>query len=291
MKTRARNLLLCILASAAFGCGDNAGDTPSDAPGAADAGTVTPTSVALTTDGHLADGTGRTLYFLGKDIAKSNSTACMGACLTQWRVFDMPTPIVGENLAAADFGRFLRPDTNSYQTTWRGRPLYLYVGDTAPGMTAGEGTAGVWFVARTYNWFLGLSAGAATPPTPMGAAMGAPFFTNGAGLTVYMFKSDTRAVGGGSPTSACTGACLNNWKPWEAPADLGKVILPSTVHDVASFPNPSTGKPQFTFQGWPLYFYAPTAPNSTPDANPGDVGGNGILDLWFTVNPAWDGTP
>ena len=45
------------------------------------------------------------------------------------------------------FGSITRED-GAQQTTFKGWPLYLFASDTAPGDVNGDGSGGVWFVAK-----------------------------------------------------------------------------------------------------------------------------------------------
>lgn len=255
-------------------------------PAAPDAAVVpvdaAPVAVTLSTAGtlgaHLVDSDGKSLYFFANDVAGSNATACTGACATTWPAFDVQAPTVGEGLTAADFGRFDR-GAGVFQATWKGRPLYRFAAETAATPSAGEGTGGRWFVARAYNLFFAANAAV----TPQGGAANAPFLTNGAGRSVYVFKNDVPAAGSTPPTFNCTAApCTDAWALWEKPAALTTVVVPSTIPaaDVAAFD--SGGKLQFVYKGWPLYFFK-------ADDAPGKVAGAAITN-WGAVNIAWNGT-
>jgi predicted lipoprotein with Yx(FWY)xxD motif len=95
----------------------------------------------------LADPKGMTLYWTTRDVVgQSNIT---GTTLANWPVFystanSVPSLIIPSALASADFGTITRSD-GSKQTTYKGWPLYYYVGDKASGDTNGQGVAGVWF--------------------------------------------------------------------------------------------------------------------------------------------------
>lgn len=281
-----QNLLALALFVAATGCSD---DKASNAPDAAvsDA-SQTATTVSLSTTGHLVDKDGKTLYFYVNDVASGNpqlSKCAVGTCLTKWPAFDAQSPTVGTGLTATDFGRFDRGDGTGFQATWKGRPLYYYSLDASVGATTGDGVGGIWFVARAYNLFFA----ADTTVTPQGGtAAGTPFLTNGAGRSVYVFKSDTRATGGGDPVSKCRpddasqAACVAAWTIWDKPATVTTPVFPSTITatDVTFFTN--SGKTQFVYKGWPLYFF-------NADANAGQVAG-AMRPNWYAVNPAFSGT-
>ncbi len=90
-----------------------------------------------------------------------------------------------------------------------------------------------------------------------------------AGLTLYVFKSDTPSTT--SPMSACTAGCLGTW-----PAYYGNpVTVPSALmaSDFNSFSN--AGTMQSTYMGWPLYTF-------TGDTAPGQASGD-MLNSFFAV--------
>jgi predicted lipoprotein with Yx(FWY)xxD motif len=251
---------------------DAAGSSGSDSGSGSGSATI-----ALTSDGNLGsrlvDANGKTLYFFVNDVAGAGTSTYSGSA---WPVFDASTITVGSGLDASDFAEI--GSGTSAQTTWKGRPLYYFANDTSASPTAGEGIAGRWFVARDYDLFFG----AASTVTPQGGSAEAPFVTDGAGRTVYMYTKDTPGVNGGSPTSACTSGCLTHWPIWQAPTSLSGLALPSTMQpaNLTSFTNAS--ETQFVFMGWPLYYYA-------SDTKPGQVAGAGVAD-WYAVNVSWDGT-
>jgi len=96
------------------------------------------------------------------------------------------------------------------------------------------------------------------------------FLTDGKGMSLYIFLSDTPGK------SNCTGDCLTAWKPLLV---NGRVIPGSGVLQanlgVITLPN---GTHQVTYLGAPLYTYY-------KDANPGDTSGQGIAGVWFLVTP------
>jgi predicted lipoprotein with Yx(FWY)xxD motif len=286
--TRKRNTILMQATPYLFGlallvtaCGDNKNNaqTNPDASAVVADSAQASDSITLSTAGglgaHLVDSQGKTLYFFANDLPGSNASTYTGA---EWPTYDVQSPTVGAGLAASDFSRFDRGG-GTFQTTWRGRPLYYYANDTVAAPTAGEGIGARWFAARAYDLFFGTNAAV----TPEGSTAGAPFLTDDAGRTLYVFQKDTRATGGGPPTSDCgTTPCATYWPLWQAPASLADLIIPSTIvaANLTSFTNGSEG--QFVYMGWPLYFYA-------ADTNPGEVAGASVAS-WYAVNGGWDGT-
>jgi predicted lipoprotein with Yx(FWY)xxD motif len=89
----------------------------------------------------LTSADGRTLYSFDKDSATASS--CNGACATNW-----PPVIVADGTAPSiaglkPFGLVTRAD-GTKQATYRGSPLYRFVGDSGPGQVRGDGVAKVW---------------------------------------------------------------------------------------------------------------------------------------------------
>jgi predicted lipoprotein with Yx(FWY)xxD motif len=103
-------------------------------------------------DGRLTDASGRTLYTFDKDSA--TASACNGGCAAMWPPFVAP----GGAAAKGDFTLVGRDD-GAQQWSYKGRPLYLFSGDTKPGEAKGEGMGGVWH---------SVSMGAPKPSAPSG---------------------------------------------------------------------------------------------------------------------------
>ena len=106
----------------------------------------------------LANPAGLTLYTLSSD--PMNGSSCTGQCVTFWPPVTVATG--GSVTAAAGVsgtvGSFVRSD-GSTQVVHDGRALYLYIGDSAPGDTNGEG-----IVAFGGTWHVALPGAATTPP-------------------------------------------------------------------------------------------------------------------------------
>ena len=92
---------------------------------------------------YLADAKGMTLYWFKKDAP--GKSACAGPCVDKWPVYFRESVKAGKGLADGDFGTITREDGKK-QTTFRGYPLYYWVGDKAQGDANGNGLNGVWHV-------------------------------------------------------------------------------------------------------------------------------------------------
>jgi predicted lipoprotein with Yx(FWY)xxD motif len=84
-----------------------------------------------------------TLYTLGTE--SSGTIKCTGACAQSWPPVLLTggatAATAGSGVDASKLGTIDRPDGGT-QVTYNGMPLYLWVGDTAPGQATGQGVAG-----------------------------------------------------------------------------------------------------------------------------------------------------
>jgi predicted lipoprotein with Yx(FWY)xxD motif len=106
----------------------------------------------------------------------------------------------------------------------------------------------------------------ATADSPLGEIV-----VDDEGFTVYVFDRDTA----GSGESACSGQCLQAWPPVVADSDTPAV---EGVDGEVGTITRDDGTRQITLDGLPLYYYA-------PDAQAGDVTGQGVQDVWWVVAP------
>lgn len=203
----------------------------------------------------LADGKGMALYFYTKDPADPNS--CQGQCLVNWPIFYAEHLQVPAGLDDSAFGVLTRKD-GTKQTTYRGWPLYYFIGDKAPGDVKGEAVGNVWYLFKPYSVTFATYA-------PLGN-----FLVDGSGKTLYYFDKDTKG------TSACSGQCLANWPVFYSES----VVVPTGVN-AADFGTlvRSDGTLQTTYRGFPLYYFA-------KDTKAGATNGQGVNNVWFVVDPA-----
>lgn len=92
---------------------------------------------------YLTDGKGMTLYIFKND--KKDKNSCTGPCLEKWPIYYDGKVKAPAGSDPMDFREFTRADGNK-QTTFKGWPLYYFVGDKAPGDTNGQGMNDVWYV-------------------------------------------------------------------------------------------------------------------------------------------------
>lgn len=106
-------------------------------------------SNATTTLGrYLIAFNGKTLYKYALD--KSGTSTCTGACAVNWPPYIVPDTSALANLQAGITGAvstITRAD-GTLQVTYKGMPLYFFVGDTQSGETKGNGVKGVWSVVK-----------------------------------------------------------------------------------------------------------------------------------------------
>ncbi len=93
---------------------------------------------------------GMTLYTFDNDVP--DSIACDDGCSINWQPLVVAEkPIAPTNLMVnVGFFRRKADDDNGarFQVTYKGKPLYYWSHDTAPGEVAGDGNAGLWHVSR-----------------------------------------------------------------------------------------------------------------------------------------------
>jgi predicted lipoprotein with Yx(FWY)xxD motif len=95
----------------------------------------------------ITDGKGFTLYMYAPD--HRGVSRCFGLCASQWPPLILPRgvgkPKAGPGVQAALLGTVRRPN-GELQETYNGWPLYLWIGDTAPGQATGQADdMGLWY--------------------------------------------------------------------------------------------------------------------------------------------------
>ncbi|HET7588958.1 MAG TPA: hypothetical protein VFK14_02060 [Solirubrobacterales bacterium] len=100
-----------------------------------------------TTLGHtiLTTTRGRTLYSLS--VEKHGKFTCTGGCLSTWRPLTVPA---GTKPTGPVRLRTIKRPEGRTQVTYKGLPLYSFMGDRRPGETNGEGLkdVGTWHAAK-----------------------------------------------------------------------------------------------------------------------------------------------
>jgi predicted lipoprotein with Yx(FWY)xxD motif len=126
--------LVALSVAACGGGGAATAATPKTSSGASATVGVASTSLGSI----LVNSTGRTLYLFKADVG--TKSACAGACATAWPpLLATGKPTAGAGLTASKLGTITRTG-GSHQVTYNGHPLYLFIKDTKPGQTTGEGS-------------------------------------------------------------------------------------------------------------------------------------------------------
>lgn len=89
----------------------------------------------------LTDTAGMTLYTFDKDAPGESN--CYDQCATNWP----PVLVPADTAVSGDFTLVDRKDTDMKIVAYKGWPLYLWIKDTKPGDTTGDGVGGVWHTA------------------------------------------------------------------------------------------------------------------------------------------------
>lgn len=95
---------------------------------------------------YLTDGSGMTLYTYKNDVPDSGKSAVPANILPNWPPLTLAsgTPTAGAGVTGT-LGTMTGPDGSTW-VTYKGKPLYHFKGDAAPGDTKGEGLLNVWYV-------------------------------------------------------------------------------------------------------------------------------------------------
>ena len=95
----------------------------------------------------LASSRGLTVYYYSADKPHSGKSACTGTCATAWPPLAAPVKAPAGVRLPGKLGVITRPN-GVRQVTLKGYPLYLYIGDKAPGQVTGNGVGGAWHVVK-----------------------------------------------------------------------------------------------------------------------------------------------
>jgi predicted lipoprotein with Yx(FWY)xxD motif len=125
---------------------------------------------------YLTGPSGRALYLW---VADSNGKSnCSGACASAWPpLIASTTPIAAAGVTSADIGSITRSN-GVKQVTYKGHPLYYFIGDPSAGTTKGEGNDGFgakwWLVTPSGTAIVG--AGSASSSSAGASSSGAPSY-------------------------------------------------------------------------------------------------------------------
>lgn len=113
----------------------------------------------------------------------------------------------------------------------------------------------------------------ATPLSPYGTVL-----TTGSGFALYVFAPDR------AKRVTCSGDCLRTWLPLHPTGPPAAIAGPGVRRSLLGTAPDSSGQPVVTYDGWPLYLYA-------PDAGPGFASGQALDSdggYWYLIRS--DGT-
>ncbi len=93
--------------------------------------------------GVMVNAAGMTIYTFDKDTAGSGRSVCNGPCAALWP----PVMAAADAKPDADLTIVTRDD-GARQWAYKGKPVYLYTGDTKAGDRTGDNFKDVWHVIR-----------------------------------------------------------------------------------------------------------------------------------------------
>jgi predicted lipoprotein with Yx(FWY)xxD motif len=157
MRTFTLFTALIIAALGIVACGGGSGNgytapvvaVPSASPTASPVpGTTTlATATLLGAPGFTAPTSGHTVYILSGDTPTSLECTVASGCTGVWPPIAPPAGVA----LSTGFTAFARPDNGAMQLAYQGHPLYTFSGDSAAGMTNGNGLVsfgGTWSISR-----------------------------------------------------------------------------------------------------------------------------------------------
>ncbi len=191
----------------------------------------------------LTDAKGMTLYTFSRDQEPGKS-ACDEECAEQW-------PPLLASTDAGDQGDWstLKRDDGSLQWAFRGKPLYTYNRDVAPGDLNGDEIQRQWYVATKP---ITTPPGFATYKSQHGHLL-----VELNNMTLYVSDADQAGA------SSCDAICARTWRPVEAYWSAVPVVSDWSVM------TRDDGTKQWAYKSKPLYRYA-------EDSRPGDIAGTGL---------------
>jgi predicted lipoprotein with Yx(FWY)xxD motif len=185
----------------------------------------------------LTNSHGLTVYTYTQDAP--NKSNCSGLCAKAWPPLLMAKGEKVRSLKGVK-GIGTIPRGKKLQLTFDRKPLYLFAGDTTPGMTTGQGVANTWFAVV-------LKAPATVTP----AAAAAP--GNGPVASTHSSGTSSNASSGGNATGGSSGS--SSPSPTTPPATSPPPTTP-----------PATSPPPTT----------PPAKSPSPPASPSPPPGGGV---------------
>ena len=199
----------------------------------------------------LTDSKGKTLYFFSND--SKGQSSCTGSCMNNWPVYYDREAKGSKLLDRTEIGEITRAD-GSKQITYKGWPLYYFIGDGDAGEVGGDGMNDIWFVAKPDYLLMVCNAqlvGHDGENYKSDYSLGdgkTIYFTDGNGRTLYAFRSD------GFNDNTFTKSDFSNdgiWPIYQTiSGSLPSIVSASDISSIDVF-----GKKQLTYRGWPLYYF------------------------------------
>jgi predicted lipoprotein with Yx(FWY)xxD motif len=209
---------------------------------------------------------GMTLYTFGND--QPGVSNCIGQCLELWPAYTVDasaslTPAPG---VPGAISVIVQAD-GLLHVTYDGKPLYFYSSDVQPGDVNGQGVGNVWFAVPVV---------VTAPPVASeflldvgtNRDLGSILISSN-GMTLYTFANDQPSA------SNCIGQCVELWPPYTVDPAANMIAAPGIPGAISTILR-SDGLTQTVLDGRPLYFYS-------GDTEPGDVNGQGVGNVWFSV--------
>lgn len=233
----------------------------------------------------LFTGDGKALYVFSFDTVGSAGTpaasSCTGRCATAWPPLLATGPVQAQGgVRQGGLGTMPRGD-GTYQVTYFGHPLYLFINDKTPGQTTGQNVAafnGIWnLVSVTGQPDPGVAT-VTVETSPEGTVLAAPTAFN-TYRSLYLLTTDP------PNTTTCVGNCARFWPPL---LTTGQPVAGSGVDPagLGTLQRPD-GTLQVTYFGVPLYMFAF---DLSPGAKSGLTNGEDVVDqpnagIWYLVSP------
>ena len=199
----------------------------------------------------LTDSEGISLYFFSDDT--KDTSECLDGCLNIWPVFYSENIVVDSGLDLADFETITRTD-GSFQTTYKGWPLYYYVSDVNPSDTLGDNVGDEWFIAKpdyslmyVYSQLVGHDGNNYTSDYTVGEGE-TGYIVDIDGNTLYTFSNDT------NNNNNFTNPDFSNNAVWPI-AEINLDKIPSILNNGDFGTIDVFGRTQLTYKGWPLYYF------------------------------------
>jgi predicted lipoprotein with Yx(FWY)xxD motif len=153
------------------------------------------------------------------------------------------------------FGAIHRDD-GTWQTTYKGWPVYYYKTDLLPGQVAGQAKAKTWHIVEKK-----------LPAVFIMKPGSTRYLSDEFGHTLYVSSADQAGTLLSPPVSNCTGSCLTTFEPFH-PQNFS-VVTSLLMADFGSIVLPGKGSPQITYKGMPLY-------RASTDLKSGDQNGTAV---------------